>query len=796
MIRIIAPIYLVLLLLVGCGNKTDTDPFLESVGTDPSAEAGPPAISYAAPVTATAGTAETLTPTTLTTNGANITNCSVSPSLPNGLSIHSTTCVISGSANKTRVATNYTITATNSAGSGTASLNLTVNPGALGDVVTTFAGKAVYAGDDGPLKDAGFETLRGMVYDSQGNLFVADSRTIRKITPQGVVSTLAGSVNYSGSADGTGSAAKFNSPTGIAIDSSDNIFVADYYNHTIRKITPEGVVTTIAGLAEVFGSDDGTGSAARFYYPIGLAVDSSNNIFVVDKFNHTIRKITPAGVVTTIAGLAGSQGTTNASGTAARFWWPTGIALDSSDNLFVTDTSSHTIRKINSSGVVTTIAGFAGVSGSADGTGSAARFNNPFGVAVDSSNNLYVADTFNHTIRKITPEGVVTTIAGQAGVSGSADGTGTAARLWSPAEITLDNSGDLIVTDAYSIRKIGSGNVVTTVVTTLAGPTKLYNGSGSVARFNSPAGMDIDSQRNIYVADYKSHTIRKITPAGVVTTFAGTVGEAGFINATGTAAKFNLPIGIAIDTSNNLYVVDSSNSAIRKITPAGLVTTFAGSTDGIKGSDDGTGTEARFQYPQGITIDSQNNLYVADTQNFTVRKITPLGVVTTLAGTVGNYGHMDDTGSAAQFFFPEDLTVDQDGNIFVTDFDRDNGELAYIRKITQAGVVSTVAGGYTSQMNGFADGPGLSASFGNSLFGITNDGAGNLYVADFSNNLIRKLDSSFNVTTIAGSPSQQTGRDNGEGTNATFSYPLKVIYDPTGFLFVADSENRTIRKID
>jgi sugar lactone lactonase YvrE len=216
------------------------------------------------------------------------------------------------------------------------------------------------------------------------------------------VTTIAGSAGSSGSTDGTGSAARFNYPHGVAVDSSGNVYVADYWNHTIRKVTSAGVVTTLAGLAGNAGSADGTGSAARFDSPYGVAVDSSGNVYVADYGNSTIRKVTSAGVVTTLAGLAYNVGSTDGTGSAARFNYPRGVAVDSSGNVYVADYWNHTIRKVTSAGVVTTLAGLAGSSGSADGTGSAARFNGPSGVAVDSSTNVYVADQGNHTIRKIT----------------------------------------------------------------------------------------------------------------------------------------------------------------------------------------------------------------------------------------------------------------------------------------------------------------------------------------------------------------------------------------------------------
>ena len=319
----------------------------------------------------------------------------------------------------------------------------------------------------------------------------------------GVVTTLAGSTL--GFADGAGSAAQFNYPSGVAVDSSGTVYVADIYNSRIRKISSAGVVTTLAGSGTA-GFADGTGSIAQFNYPLGIAVDSSGTVYVGDYYNHRIRKITPAGAVTTLAGST---------------------------------------------------AGFA------DGTGSAAQFNYPFGVAVDSSGTVYVGDSGNQRIRKITPAGVVTTLAGS-GTAGFADGTGSAAQFYNPSGVAVDPSG------------------------------------------------------TVYVADRYNQRIRKITPAGVVTTLAGS-GTAGFADGTSSAAQFNYPEGVAVGSSGTVYVGDSSNHRIRKITSSGVVTTLAGS--GIADFADGTGSSAQFSSPQGVAVDSSGTVYVADTNNHRIRKV-------------------------------------------------------------------------------------------------------------------------------------------------------------------------------
>ena len=322
--------------------------------------------------------------------------------------------------------------------------------------------------------------------DSAGNVFVADRENdaIRKVTSAGVVTTLAGGGEF-GSADGTGSAAQFGGPSGVAVDSAGNVFVADTFNHTIRKVTSAGVVTTLAGSAGAWGINDGMGSAARFFHPYGVAVDSSGNVLVADTGNWAIRKVTSAGVVTTLAG------------SAALLTFPQGLAVDSAGNVFVACSGGggNTILKVTSAGVVTTLAGRAAQSGTNDGTGSAARFNNPGGVAVDSAGNVFVADTDNDTIREVTSAGMVTTIGGLAGVSGGVDGIGSSAIFASPSGIALDSAGTLYVADPDNNRVIKGtlsvGN--TNAAVTLTDLSQTYDGTAKpIAYTTVPPGLTVN----------------------------------------------------------------------------------------------------------------------------------------------------------------------------------------------------------------------------------------------------------------------------------------------------------------
>jgi sugar lactone lactonase YvrE len=351
--------------------------------------------------------------------------------------------------------------------------------------------------------------------DNTPGVYYYDGATWRNMTTgaapapnpnQGIVSTLAGSGAF-GTADGTGTAAQFNNPSGVACDGSGNVYVADNSSNRIRKIVAAtGVVTTLAG-SGAFGSADGTGTAASFNTPNSVACDGSGNVYVADLNNQRIRKIVAAtGVVTT---LAGTGGYLDGTGTAAQFRYPSGVACDGSGNVYVADGGNNRIRKIvAATGIVTTLAG--STSGYLDGTGTAARFDLPQGVACDGSGNVYVADYSNHRIRKIVAAtGVVSTLAGS-GTVGTADGTGTAAQFWIPNSVACDANGNVYVAD-YGNNRVRVIVAATGVVSTLAGSTSGYlDGTGPAARFNGPQGVAYDGSGTVYVADYSNNCIRAI----------------------------------------------------------------------------------------------------------------------------------------------------------------------------------------------------------------------------------------------------------------------------------------------
>ena len=751
-----------------------------------------------------------------------------------------------------------------------------VNSLAGGNSMTYFA--------DGLGTSARFRSPTGVAVDGSGNLYVSDqaNNRIRKIVlSTGAVTTLAGSGAMTPFADGTGALATFTSPYGVATDGSGNVYVAEY-NHRIRKITPEGSVTTFAGSGSTIPFADGTGAFATFNYPKGVAVDGSGSVYVGYEENNRIRKITSRGVVTTLAGTDSSIQFTNGAGNVATFNRPLGVAVDASGNVFVADRLNHRIRKITSGGVVTTLAGGGSIGnsfGSTDGIGTAALFLRPSGVAVDALGNVYVADKDNHRIRKITSDGVVTTLAGSGSWGSFGNGTGTDARFSSPSGIAVDGSGNLYVADeknnairlissyrivpdlpdglffdartgtisgtptraqaarVYTVHArnsqgsttapitlsvVGPPTVTTTDATRVTAATATLNGTvnpnggtttaltftystksdlsegttinptptsscqlcnssttvsadisvltagttyyfrlsaanavgtsnGTTLLFTTAAAAPSISYSGSPITLSVGTAMTSLAPVNVggdpepmqVSTLAGGGSMGAFADGTGTAARFNLPTGVATDVSGNVYVADQRNNRIRMITSAGVVTTLAGG--GSLGSyADGTGTSARFSSPNGVAMDVSGNVYVSDYGNHRIRKITSAGVVSTLAGN-NSSTFADGIGTAASIKNPNGVSVDGSGNIYVGDGNH------RIRKITSGGVVTTLAGGGST--DAFADGTGTAARFSNPS-GIALDASGNVYVADLSNQRIRKITSAGVVTTLAGAPAE------------------------------------------
>jgi sugar lactone lactonase YvrE len=597
-------------------------------------------------------------------------------------------------------------------------------------VVTTLAGMPGMNGyADGTGSAARFQYPGGICVDANEVLYVADgSQTIRRVTSTGVVTTIAGRAWVNGSADGPALSASFWNMGGLTLDASGTLYIVDGTNLTIRKLQG-GTVSTIAGSPGQWGGTDGNGSAARFYFPNSIAVDASGNLFVTDAYGQTVRKITPAGDVSTFAGLFNNAGTADGSGSAARFHYPEGLCIDSSGNLYLTDTGSDTIRRISPTAAVTTVAGSPNLEGSADGTGAAARFSGPGALAIDSSGVLYVADSANATIRRISSSATVTTLAGTSAPQGLwADGPARSARFFCPWGVVLDASGNAYLTDQLNhvIRKVSASGTVTTVAGT-PGIEGSQDGPAASATFSQPEGLALASNGDLYVADSGNHVIRRISASGTVTTVAGLAGSTGSTDGAGAAARFNAPAGLAFDASGRLFVADSLNATIRIVDSSFSVSTFTGQP-GTAGFRDGPSTAALLSMPQGIAFDREGNLLVADGGNSAIRRVSSSGWVTTLAG--GGSGQLDGLGTQARFYFPQGVAVDAEGFVYVGDTYDD-----LVRRISPQGRVTTIGG--QEQVNSLLDSTSANSLFSMPI-GLAVDSAGRLWVADSYNNVLRR----------------------------------------------------------
>ncbi len=757
--------------------------------------------------------------------------------------------------------------------------------------VSTAAGTGTASSVDGPVGSATFNFPIGIAVDSRGNVYVSEfnGRRIRKIAG-GFVSTLAGS-GAAVSSDGAGTGSSFYAPAGIAINPVDGaLIVAEYGAHKIRRVTMDGRVTTIAGTG-ASGDTDGPGDLATFRNPLGVAVDSAGVIYVTEWSGHRVRKIQLTGAdprqatsytVTTLAGSpTAASGFVDGVGTNARFTNPAGITVGADGNLYVAAAGNNRVRRVSLTGEVVTIAG-TGSAGTTDGSGEVATLYNPYGI-VAIGEALVVTDRLGHTVRQIRKKQgasssgsatsyLVQSIAGLGGTSGNADGNGTDARFDQPRLIAADISGQLYVADYnnHRIRQItptngffplglatssapteavqlsnadgvspvaagsprpfiiyneairpgasstarvwlfivpdgvtafeftvvveahpssgapvegiagptGSPSVLVSTLVGSAGDAGGYvDGVGTASRFSGIYGLSADASGNLYVADTGNHAIRRITPTGVTTTVAGSVGvsQSGMADGVGTVARFNGPTGIAVaPDGRTLFIADSANRLVRRASLTGLdranpaswtVTTVAGTgtPDPSNPDKDGTGDQGTLASIYGIAIDPTGNLYVTTDTTHRVRRIQFKGGNPTLASSwqVSTLLKNPDPPDPPVLSEPRGIATDREGNVYVA-----NSGSGQIIKITPDGAASVLASGLTDPRS------------------VAVDSAGYVYVAEAGTHLIKRVSPSGAVTTVAGSGI--AGFVDGRGDQAQLNNPVAIAVDRGGSVFVAD----------
>jgi len=625
--------------------------------------------------------------------------------------------------------------------------------------IRTVAGSD-FVGDGGAAVNALLFAPECVARDAAGNLYIADpaDHRVRKISPAGLITTVAGDGQPGFRGDGgPAHLARLDSPYGLAVDAAGNLYIADYGNARVRRVAPDGTIRTVAGggASEASASGD-SATAVRLVGPRNLALDAAGNLYISDFRDHRIYRLSPDGRIEWIAGT-GTPGMAGNGGPAlyAQLSYPAGLALDRAGNLYIADSGNRRVRRL-AAGVLSTL-------------NVPVTLELPTGLAFDAAGNLYIAD--RSRIVKLSP-------------SGSASTLPLAAR-----DLVADEAGNLYVAaGAPQITRLSPSGGVSVIAGATTQPRFWGDGGPATsARLDSPSGIALGPDGSLYIVDTGNGRIRKVDPRGIITTIAGagrsgTVGEA----LSALTARLFYPVAIALDGAGGLYIADSLVSRVRYLSPAGFINTAAGT--GVAGfNGDGPGAASQLNAAAGLVASPDGRIYIADTGNHRIRVLSPSGMLGSVAGR-GLRGYAGDGGPALQALLdsPAGLALDRRGNLYIAD--RMNH---VIRKVTPDGVITTVAGvGY----RGFSGdgGPATQARL-NHPMAVAVDDQDNLYIADTENNRVRKVDGSGVIRTIAGDGVAGFEGDGGPALQARLRWPAALAVDSRGNVYVADRDNHRVR---
>ena len=600
--------------------------------------------------------------------------------------------------------------------------------GQISYTIQTVAGTSD-VGDGGSALQAAIGDAQGVAVDATGNVFIADTydHRVRKVTPDGKISTVAGDGSPGFQGDGgPASAARLNNPYGIAIDRAGNLYIADLGNNRVRKVGVDGTIITVPGTENLLA-------------PRNVALDAASTLYISEFNGHRVRHLRSDGVLESIAGT-GASGFSGDDGpaAAAQLSFPAGLTFDNAGNLYIADSGNSFIRKV-AGGTITTVTGV--------DSGGASLLYLPTAVAIDNVGNLYVADNSFHSLHQFTAAGVMSDLPGAG------------------RDLALDGAGNLFIAGGSQLVELTPA----LALVTLAGNGSYWfrgdGGPASSARLRRPVAIALDAAGSLYIADRDNLRLRVVNPAGTISTVAGD-GSAGM-----ASSQLSFPSGVAVDNTGSIYISDQDNYRIQEMTASGTMTTLAGiGTFGFNG-DGFPGTSTSIDLPGALALASDGSLYFADTGNKRVRKLNAQGIVSTV--------------SAAR---AGGLALDSSGNVYLTD-----AGLHEVVRVDPQGRATVIAGTGSAGFGGDG-GPAASAQL-NSPAGLAIDATGNIYIADTGNGRIRTIGADGVIRTIAGNGTADFDGDGGLALSAALNSPTGLAVDGGGNIWIADTMNNRVRKL-
>ncbi len=664
------------------------------------------------------------------------------------------------------------------------------------NIITTVAGTDVsFQGDGRPATQAALGIMFFPFVAKDGSVYAGDleNQLVVRVDARGILHVVAGNGIAGRSPDGIpATGASLNNPVGIAQGPDGSIYIADRLNWKIRRINPDGTLSTITGGGFAgFSQDNIPASTALVGTLEDVVVAPDGTLYYSDSKNHVVRKISPSQVLTTAAGVgkavfSGDGGPGNQAGLSQ----PSGLALDGNGNLYIADVGNGRVRRVTTDGKISTVAGGGRTGGVVDGSAAVgSNLGCPTGVTVDPANNFYVADPCQNMIFRVDTAGKITRFAGSGGPGFSGDGGPALRAAFRPWGLASDQAGNIIVADYQNRRllKVDTGGTLTTLAGN--GQFRVFpegTQATSALLFN-PKGVSFDAAGNMYIADTLNSKVRVVHADGTTNTFAGD-GISRYQGDGGSAlnASLDAPFRVDFDPSGNAFIADASNNRVRQVTPDGIITTFAGG--GQSKADGVAATSAILHTPSRALPDGKGSVYISDLENFVVRRVGPDGSIVTVAGN-GNGVFSGDGGPAtrAGLSYPTSIAFDSSGNLLIADALANR-----IRRVAN-GVIQTIAGNGTASSTGDG-GPATSATL-NLPVGMTADSAGNIYIVEKAGNRIRKINAAGIISTVAGNGSPAFSGDGGLATSASLFKPDQVTLDAAGNLYIADEFNNRIRKV-